>query len=320
MSLTAPDSLLVPPALNARRRLHRRSSCSSIPRSVSACSSVWGFDSSEEVETYMAPLFRGLEGAHDEATEPVSATRPDDSNSSAKLPEYDSESLSDYHFDIAGEDHIGSEQPNPSATNANPATEPSPEPVRHDPPVIPKPTVSRPARQQSISSQAPPVPPRLRPPLVPAEAAKQDLPFTGTRPLRIDRSKKRQEQGGGPQRPSRTDALPYVRPSVRPIHRAATQANLREAYRRASPHSAKTAQTRHIPVARPPPLGPLPEIPGAKKVLTKHPLLVCRLLSFLFFAHYRWSLLLHYFRLTLSPWNMRKINSSMLTVWIDCRL
>ena len=270
MSLAVPGSLLVPPTLNARRRLHRRSSCSSIPRSVSGCSSVWGFDSSEEVETYMAPLFRGLEGAHDEATELVSATRPDDSNSSAETPECDSESLSDYHFDIAGDDHISSEQPNPSAIKPNPVAEPSPAPVRDDPPVIPEPkeNLNRPVRQQSISSQAPPVPPRLRPPLVLAEAARQDLPFTGTRPLRIDRSKKRQEQGGGPQRPSRTDAPPYVRPSVRPIHRAATQANLREAYRRASPQSARAAQARHIPVARPPPLGPLPEIPGAKKVLT----------------------------------------------------
>jgi hypothetical protein len=283
MSLAASDSLLVPPALNARRRLHRRSSCPSIPRSVSACSSVWGFDRVAKRWKRTWPLCSADSKEH--MTKPQSQClrpSPDDSNSSAKLPEYDSESLSDYHFRHRwrGPYWLGATEP--FRNQCHPATEPSPEPVRHDPPVIPKPTVSRPARQQSISSQAPPVPPRLRPPLVPAEAAKQDLPFTGTRPLRIDRSKKRQEQGGGPQRPSRTDVLPYVRPSVRPIHRAATQVNLREAYRRASPHSAKTAQTRHIPVARPPPLGPLPEIPGAKKVLTEHPLLVCRLLSSFF--------------------------------------
>ncbi len=294
MSLAVPDSLLVPPAVNARRRLHRRSSCSSIPRSVSACSSVWAFDMSSEdlrvpadpgeVETYMAPLFRGLEGfreAHDEATERVSAIRPDGLNSGAKSPHYDdsrSESLSNYHFDIAGHDHISSEQPNPS--EANPSRERSPAPSRHDSPVIPKPQSDRPARQQFLPAQTLPVPGFPRP-LVLVEAARQDLPSTGTRPLRIDRSKKRQELGAGPQRTPRADA-PYVRPPARSIHRAATQVNLREAYRRASPHSTdRAAQTRLLPVARPPPLCPLPEIPhpSVNKVFNRHPLRVCRLLN-----------------------------------------
>lgn len=269
MSLAVPDSL-VPPA--ARRRFHRRSSCPSIPRSVSVCSSVWAFNtSSEELETYMAPLFRGLEGfreAHDEAAKLVSVTHPDDFNSTAaKTPHYDdslSENLSNYHFDIAGHDHNGSEEPNPS--EANLSREQSPAPSRPDPPVVRKPQSDRPARQQSLPSRTPPVPAPLRP-LVLAEAVRQDPPSTGTRPLRIDRSKKRQELGGGPQRAPRADVL-YVRPSARPIHRAATQVNLREAYRRASPHSARAAQIRLIPIARPPPLGPLPEIPSANKVLT----------------------------------------------------
>jgi hypothetical protein len=269
MSLAVSDSL-VPPAV--RRRLHRRSSCPSIPRSVSVCSSVWAFNtSSEELETYMAPLFRGLEGfrdAHDEGAKLVTTTHPDDFNSTAaKTPHYDdslSENLSNYHFDITGHDHNGSEEPNPS--EANHSREQSPAPSRPDPPVVPKPQTDRPARQQALPSQIPlvPAPPR---PLVLAEAVRQDLPSTGTRPLRIDHSKKRQELGGGPQRTPRVD-VPYVRPSARPIHRAATQVNLREAYRRASPHSGKVAQTRLIPVARPPPLGPLPEIPSVNKVLT----------------------------------------------------
>lgn len=270
MSLAVPDSLLVPPTANARRHLHRRSSCPSIPRSVSACSSVWAFDTSSEdlrvpadrgeVETYMAPLFRGLEGfreAHDEATGQVSPTYPDGFNSSAKSPHYDdslSENLSNYQFDIAEYDHI-SEKP-----EANPSREQSPAPSRHNPPVVlPKPQSDRLGQEQFLPSQTPPVPGHLRPPEF-AEAVRQDLPSTGTRPLRIDRSKKRQEPGGGPQRTQRADA-PYVRPSARPIHRAATQVNLREAYRRASPQSGRAAQIRLIPVARPPPLYPLPEIP-----------------------------------------------------------
>ena len=43
----------------------------------------------------------------------------------------------------------------------------------------------------------------------------------------------------------------------------------------------------------------------------------CRLLNFL---ACRWSLFLHYFQLASFPWNMHKINLSMLIVWIDCRL
>ncbi|KAH9072750.1 hypothetical protein EDB83DRAFT_125202 [Lactarius deliciosus] len=263
MTLAAPDSLLVPPAANARRRLHRRSSCSSIPRSVSACSSVWAFDLSSEdlrvpadpgeVETYMAPLFRGLEGlreAHDETANPPPC---DDSRS---------ENLSNYHFDIAGQDHDSSEQQNPS--EINPSLERAPAPSQQVPPVVPKPQSDRPVRRQPLPAQTPPVPTFPRP-LVLVEAVRQDPPITGTRPLRIDRSKKRQELGGGggSQRTPRVDA-PYVRPPARSIHRAATQVNLREAYRRASPHSAdRVGQTRLIPVARPPPLGPLPEVPDS---------------------------------------------------------
>ncbi|KAF8262195.1 hypothetical protein EI94DRAFT_719445 [Lactarius quietus] len=301
MSLAAPDSLPVPPAAHARRRLHRRSSCSSIPRSVSTCSSVWGFDaSSEEVEAYMAPLFRGLEGTPDEAAEPVSATHSDDSSSTVKAPRDDdtlSENLSNYHFDIASDENNSAEQANPSATEDSLSQEqsPAPTPAQEDPPVVPKP--DRPARLHPLPSQTPPVPGQLRP-LVLAEAARQDLPVTGTRPLRIDRSKKqRQEQGGTPQRPPRADA-PYARPPARPIHRAATQVNLREAYKRASPHSARAAQARFIPAARPPPW----------------------VLFLRFQMSTRWSLLLRYFRLASFPWNMRKINSSMLIVWIDCHL
>ncbi|KAI9441547.1 hypothetical protein H4582DRAFT_2073722 [Lactarius indigo] len=278
MSLAVPDSLLVPPAVNARRRLHRRSSCSSIPRSVSACSSVWAFDLSSEdlrvpadpgeVEMYMAPLFRGLEGlreAHDEPSEPASVAHRDGVNYGAKSSHYDdsrSENLSNYQFDIAGQDHESSEQP--STSEAAPSRERSPAPFQRDPPVIPKqPRSDHLAREQPLPVQTPPVPAFPRPLLL-VEAVRQDPPITGTRPLRIDRSKKRQELGaGGPQRAPRADA-PYVRPPARSIHRAATQVNLREAYRRASPHSAdRVGQARLIPVARPPPLGPLPEIPDS---------------------------------------------------------
>ncbi|KAH9042816.1 hypothetical protein EDB85DRAFT_2285828 [Lactarius pseudohatsudake] len=248
MSLAAPDSLLVPPAVNARRRLHRRSSCSSIPRSVSACSSVWAFDLSSEdlrvpadpgeVETYMAPLFRGLETA--KPVEPF------------KLPLR----LSLARTMIA--------QSNRTLPRINPSLERSPAPSQQVPPVVPKPQLDRPVRRQPLPAQAPPVPVFPRP-LVLVEAVRQDPPITGTRPLRIDRSKKRPELGGGggSQRTPRADA-PYVRPPARSIHRAATQVNLREAYRRASPHSAdRVGQTRLIPLARPPPLGPLPEIPDS---------------------------------------------------------
>jgi hypothetical protein len=268
MSLAVSDSLLSS-AVNARRRLHRRSSCPSIPRSVSTCSSVWGFDPScGEVETYMAPLFRGVEGAQEETAEPISANEPDDLTPREKSSYDDdavSENLSNYHFDIDDDEHDSSEQPNPSATEAIPSREQSPAPVRDDPPVTPKPQVDRPTRPRPLLLQTPPPPGQLRP-LVLAEAIIQGVPITGTRPLRIDRSKKkRQEQGSVPPRPPRAD-IPYVRPPVRPIHRAATQVNLREAYRRASPHSARMAQTRHVPIARPPPFGPLPEVPNVNKV------------------------------------------------------
>ncbi|KAH9006259.1 hypothetical protein EDB86DRAFT_3070284 [Lactarius hatsudake] len=184
MSLAAPDSLLVPPAANARRRLHRRSSCSSIPRSVSACSSVWAFDLSSE--DLRVPADSG------EVETPVSTTHPDGFDSRAKSPPCDdscSESLSNYHFDIAGQDHDSSEQPNPP--EINPSLERAPAPSQQVPPVIP------------------PAPAFPRP-LVLVEAVRPDPPITGTRPLRIDRSKKRQELGGdgGSQRTPRADA-PY---------------------------------------------------------------------------------------------------------------
>jgi hypothetical protein len=229
---------------------------------------------------YMAPLFRGVEGAQEETEEPISANQPDDLTPRAKTSHDDdavSENLSDYHFDIDGDEHNSSEQPNPSATEADPAQEESPAPVRDDPPITPKPPqVDRPARPRPLLIQTPLPPGQLRP-LELVEAIIHDVPITGTRPLRIDRSKKkRQEQGSVPPRPPRADVLyvrPPVRPPVRPIHRAATQVNLREAYRRASPHTARIAQTRHIPIARPPPFGPLPEVPNVNKVLTDNRLL-----------------------------------------------
>ena len=278
MSLLVSDSFLSP-AVYARRRLHRRSSCSSIPRTVSTCSSVWGFDAScGEVETYMAPLFRGLEGAEEETAEPVTANQPDDLNPGEKSPHEDdaiSENLSNYHFDIDGDELNSSEQPNASATEANPSQEQSSTPVPDDPPITPKPQVDRPTRPRPLLLPTlPAVPGQLRP-LELVEAVIHDRPITGTRPLRIDRSKKRQEQASvPPPRPPRADVL-YVRQPVRPIHRAATQVNLREAYRRGSPHSARTVQTRHIPIAKPPPFGPLPEIPNVNKVLTDNRCFVC---------------------------------------------
>lgn len=284
MSLVASDSLYSS-AVHARRRLHRRSSCSSIPRSVSTCSSVWGFDAScGEVETYMAPLFRGLEGAHEETAEPVTANQPDDFEPRDKSPHEDdalSENLSNYHFDIVGDEHNSSEQPNASAIEAITFQEQSPGPVLDDPPppITPKPHVDRPGRPRPLLL---PTLPAVPGPVELVEAVIHDRPITGTRPLRIDRSKKRQEQGSvPPPRPPRADVL-YVRPPVRPIHRAATQVNLREAYRRGSPHSARTVQTRHIPISRPPPFGPLPEVPNVNKVLTNNCYFVCRLLNIYF--------------------------------------
>jgi len=289
MSLTVPDSFFVSPAVNARRRLHRRSSCSSIPRSVSACSSVWDFDRSSEdlripatrgeVETYMAPLLRGLQGfreAPDEAAEQVSASHPNGFDSRTKSPACDdslSENLSNYHFDISGDDHNSPERPNPS--NNNVTREHSPPSSHFDPPVIRKSQVDRPVRRHVLPSQTPPRP-GLRPLLL-VETIRQNPPSTGTLPLQVDRSKKRQESGSSPQRTPPADP-PSVRSPARPIHRAVTQVNLREAYKRASPHLDKTGQTRINPIARALPLCPLPEI-TQKEVLAQTSTALYRVLN-----------------------------------------
>lgn len=246
MSLTVPGSLFASRdnlPINVHHRLHRRSSCPSIPRSVSICSSINALDSSSEdlrnpvecgeIDIYKSPLFRdlGVIGeAHDEAARQVSAMPTGDFTLSAEAICCDnnlSDSLSNYQFVITGHEDVP--EP-PKASEDYPRKQPLiPNP---SPPVVPnKPSnlkISQPLPPRhfspSLKHSLPSVPPMVTGPTIP--------PSTGTRPLQIDRSRKRQESSSTRQRTAGADAQ-YVQPLAKPIRRAATQANLRETYRRA---------------------------------------------------------------------------------------
>jgi hypothetical protein len=234
MSLAVRDSHF--PSLhnlpvNTRRTLHRRSSCSSIPRTVSICSTGWGFNLSSEdsrspayfrEETYMSPLLRGLEGigATHNAEEQMTIF-PENFTPDIKAT-HDDDSLSNYSFDITERER---EPP-----KASEGTKESLHPL----PAVP-----------ALDISPPPLPPK----------ATRPIPLRkGTQPFHIDRSKDRRPFAN---RPQAVDAeVPYGRPSARPIYRAVTQANLRDAYRKANPLAEQTVPARGI---HQPTLHPLPE-------------------------------------------------------------
>ena len=239
--------------ISFRRSLRRQSSCpSSIPRSVSAGSSFSAFDSSSEdsgeyddAERYMSPLFRrGLGGLGEpagEAVERVSATSTGVFVPEEKAIDYDDsvfDSLSNYQFDIIGHDHI----PEPTEVS-----EVKPSMQQSSTPAHPR---SLPAPNRPLNSKAsqplPPLPDSLPhlPPSVPPKATKPIVPpNTGIRPLQIDRSKKRTGPPSTTQRTARAD-VPHAPLTLKPISRAITQGNLRDAYNRSSPLAERNVPTR----------------------------------------------------------------------------
>ncbi|KAI0295265.1 hypothetical protein BC826DRAFT_968514 [Russula brevipes] len=247
--------------------LHRRSSCSSIPREDLRIRADCG-----EVEIYMSPLFggRGEFGvAHGQVTKRVSAAPIDDFTPRAQATEYDdgiSESLSDYQFDITGHEdgpelHQTSED-NPPMAQSSTLTHLNSLLAMTKPP---NPEVSQPLprpRQLSSNREHSPLP-------VPPIATKPTIPSnTGTRPLQINRSKKHQEPSVTPQRPQRAPRID-VQPgplSTRPIQRATTHANLRETYRDAN----ALAERKQVPVATLFPTGLIPLERAADKFKHAH--------------------------------------------------
>jgi hypothetical protein len=256
-----------------RRKLHRRSSCPSIPRSVSACSSIYVIDFSGEfssaptdcgdVEIYMSPLFRGLGGIgeeHGEAAELMSATPTGGFTPRAEAIDCDdslSDSLSNYEFDITGHDLIPDPEPT-KASKAKLSTEQSSTPthprslIAPDKPLKPKASQLFPPRDPSPSPEhfppsVPPMPTRQRPPK-PTRPLPMD-PDT-TRPLKIDRSRKRTGPSVTSQRTPGAEAQ-NVAPTSKPILRATTHVNLREAYRRDRLLTEQKVPTRGVRPAMP---------------------------------------------------------------------
>lgn len=186
----------------------------------------------------MSPLFRGLGGIgeeHGEVAELMPATSTGSFKLSAEAIDSDdslSDSLSNYQFDLTGhdlfpeptkasEDELPTEQ---SSTHTQPRS-----PIPPDKPLKPKasqlfPPLRDPSSSPERSSGSPSVPPRPTRPIVPVKSG-------ATRPLKIDRSRKRTGPSVTSQRSPRAEAQ-NVAPTSKPIPRATTHVNLREVYRR----------------------------------------------------------------------------------------
>lgn len=241
---------------STHRSLRRRSSCPSLPRSVSTCSSLWGLDSRNEdfrilanvheEEMYMAPLFRGLEGigTTHKTEEQMSTIHFESFALEVKATPYDdslSDSLSNYQFEFA--EHEQESEPLIASEGHAPRGQ-CPAPVHPNP--------SLPLRTRSIPKPSRPPPPAapvsgidFPPPPLPPKVAKPIPPSTSTRPLQINRSRDRKQLGNSPQQAVHTGAQ-YERPATRAIYRAATQVNLREAYTRPSPLAERRTHARGL--------------------------------------------------------------------------
>ncbi|KAI0250057.1 hypothetical protein BJV78DRAFT_618812 [Lactifluus subvellereus] len=271
MSLAVPDTRVSPPhnmPTSTRRSLHRRSSCPSIPRSVSTCSSLWGLDSrilaDVGEETYMAPLFRGPEGigTTHKAGEQMSIILPESFIPRVKATPYDdslSDSLSNYQFEIA-EHEQGSEPLEASEGNVHMGQSPAPAPA-HPNPSLPLRTHPAPKAPRRPLPADPVLGVDFPPPPLPPKVAKPIPPSTSTRPLQINRSKDRKQLGNSPQQTVHT-GVQYGRPTARPIYRAATQVNLRDAYMKASPLTEQKTHARGLKPTIQPSLRPLHENPS----------------------------------------------------------
>jgi hypothetical protein len=102
------------------------------------------------------------------------------------------------------------------------------------PPRVPSPSPER---------YAPSVPPKPTRPIIPMKSGP-------TRPLKIDRSRKGTGPSATSQRIPRAEAQ-NVAPTAKPISRATTHVNLREAYRRDRPLAERKMPTRGVRPAMP---------------------------------------------------------------------
>jgi hypothetical protein len=248
-----------------QRTLYRRSSCPSIPRSVSACTSIYAIDFSGEfssvptdcgdVEIYMSPLFRGLGGIgeeHGETAEMMSATSTGDFAPRAEAIDCDdslSDSLSNYQFDITGHGLF----PEPTkASEAKLSTEQSSRPTHPHCLMAPDKPLKPKASQLFPPPRFPSPSPERFPPSVPPKPTRPIIPMKSspTRPLNIDRSRKRSGPSATSQRTLRAEAQ-NVTPTSKPISRATTHINLREAYRRDRPLAERKVPTRGVTPAMP---------------------------------------------------------------------
>ena len=333
MALTLQGSEL--PTVH-RRTLYRRSSCPSIPRSVSTCNSIYAIDFSgkfssvqkdcDDVEMYMSPLFRGLGGIgeeHGEVAELMPATSTGSFTPSAQAIDSDdslSDSLSNYEFDITGHDLFLFPEPTKASEDKLP-TEQSSTHTQPRPPMIPdkplKPKASQlfpPPRDPSSSPErsSPSVPPSPTRPVVPMKSGT-------TRPLKIDRSRKRTGPSVTSQRSPRAEAQ-NVAPTSKPILRATTHVNLREVYRRDRLLSERKVSARSAIPAVPSYPHPHAEIPDRNVAQVNSWPSPDTFASYRFIPLHSKSLSLHCFQLVSFLLIVRKINSRVPTVWTNCHL
>ena len=257
-----------------RRILNRRSSCPSIPRTISVCRSIRALDLGGEdpsvlmdwgdAEMYKSPLFRGLGGfgeEHGDAARRVSPT----STGGGFTPEAkaidcddsDSASLSNYQFDLTG--HVRVPEPT-KASKGKLSREQSSTLAHLRPPRVPDKSLNRKASRPLLPPRVPSPGLQHFPPSVPPKDTRPIAPVTGTRPLQIDHSKKRTGSSSTYQRDPRADAQ-HVPPIPKPISRATTHVNLREAYRKGSPLAERKVPARGVPT-KPPHPHPHPKTPN----------------------------------------------------------
>jgi|SRR5712672_315477 len=273
-------------SFSAIRRVRRRSSCPSLPQSVSVSSLSFDLSSEDlrnpadlgELEVYMSPLFsgHGLGGNGDpldEAAERVSVAHTTTSTEGFTLEE-NANQCDDGPFErlsgfvITDEEDIPA--PPESASDASLQEWSS----TRTAPNLPLPVVQRvplntnwskpPLSRTSSPTLAHPLPP------VSATMARPMIPPPTTRPLRIDRSKTHQEASSAPQRAPRA-GVQYERHPPRPILRSTTQVNLRDAYRRAGLAERRAHPKLAMPTIPPPPHAhPETPTPSAREVMNNH--------------------------------------------------
>ncbi|KAI9508390.1 hypothetical protein F5148DRAFT_1197017 [Russula earlei] len=322
MSLTGQSPRFTPLdklPISAVHRLHRRSSCPSLPRSVSVYSSTSSIDlkGSEDlgdVEIYMSPLFRGpgqIETAHSEVVGRMSTKLMEGFTPKAETSQFDDLSgrLSRYQFAIIDDEDVP-EPSEPCEANLGERSLAPIFPLASSVPPNPKESQPLPPLPHSRTFKDSPLPdlPTAARPVIPSS--------TGTRPLQIKRSKKPQESSTISQNTS-SARLQYERPSAKTITRSTTQVNLREAYKKASPLAERKVYVKEVRPTMAPSLRAHLEdrSPIATEVTNIHRLAFVDKPT----ARHRKPLSQHYFPPASSLLRMRETNSSMPTVWNDSR-